>query len=391
MPEQYKHFANTTQQCLDYWTDEEKIRAGLEVEAVGNDRIETFLSMVRAQHSLVARFLSGELSKEDDAGLKQAMVDVGLVEGEQDPMFEGIEFNRGQKQFLKSVDGLLARAKRGRLAENDEEWEEVVEEAHVHSTPVFVTAPPGTGKTTVIDKCVRKCLRDGGKVLYALPTAQQASRVRAKHPQADVDTCSGAFFLYRDALEVMDCLSGYDLVAVDEISQLSQADFERIIQMWETVDKLPALVFAGDFWQLPGFSREGAEPSKATDSPRWKMLYEVELHQMWRCKDEVLKKKLQVLRTARPSRQQLREICVGHKAWSGHAAPTGWDLQVLYREHPNTIIATCTRRAAAVVNDLSIEILFTTRKKRRLAKIPVDWGIQPRELRPGRATDVAVG
>ena len=32
--------------------------------------------------------------------------------------------------------------------------------------------------------------RQGGRVLYALSTAQQASRVRSKHPEADVDTCA---------------------------------------------------------------------------------------------------------------------------------------------------------------------------------------------------------
>jgi hypothetical protein len=59
---------------------------------------------------------------------------------------------------------------------------------------------------------------------------------------------------------------------------LSQSDFERIIQMWETADKVPALIFAGDFWQLPGIGKKGEEPTKATDSPRWSMVYQIELH-----------------------------------------------------------------------------------------------------------------
>ena len=133
--------------------------------------------------------------------------------------------------------------------------------------------------------------------MYALPTAQQASRVRARHPEADVDTCSGAFFLYKAAVEVMDYLTSYDMVAVDEISQLSQSDFERSIQMWEAADKVPALVLAGDFRQLPG-----VDPSKATDSPRWSMVYQV---------------------------------------------------------------------------NLAIWVLFTTRKKRALAELPVDWEANP--------------
>lgn len=298
------------------------------------------------------------------------MVDLGLAEGEEDPMFRGMELNREQRHLEKAMCKHLDRAKRGRLAANQAEWEGVVEDAHVNATPVFVTGPPGTGKSTVMDKCVRRCLRDGGRVLYALPTAQQAARVRSKHPEADVDTCSGAFFLYRDAVEVMDCLTAYDMVA--EISQLSQNDFERIIQMWETADKVPALLLAGEFWQLPG-----VEPSKATDSPRWNMVYQVNLHQMWRCKDETLKAKLLVLRTAQPNKRQLSDICRGHKAWTGHDEPTAWDLQELYRGHPKTTIATCTRRGAAHVNDLAIWVLFTTRKKRPLAELPVDWEANP--------------
>ena len=285
-----------------------------------------------------------------------------------DPMYRGIELNPGQRRLEKTLCKNLERAKRGRCAENEQQWEHVVEDAHANGRPLFVTGPPGTGKSFVVDKCVRKCLREGGRVLYALPTAQQASRVRAKHPEADVDTCSGAFFLYKNAIEVMDCLQQYDLVAVDEISQLAQEDFERIIQMWEAADKVPALVFAGDFWQLPGVN-----PSRATDSPRWKVVHKFELHEMFRCKDEVLKQKLNVLRTSTPTKQQLNTMTRGHKAWSGHKEPTAWDLQQLYRNHPNTTIATCTRRAAALVNNLSIWVLFATRRKRELAALPVDW------------------
>lgn len=64
------------------------------------------------------------------------------------------------------------------------------------------------------------------------------------------------------------------------------------------------------------------------------MVYQIELHQMWRCKDNVLKEKLQLLRAAKPSRSQLANICRGHKAWGGHHEPTAWDLQQLYRSHP---------------------------------------------------------
>ena len=363
VPAQFHHFANAVLQCPEYWSDDDKIRADLELEATGSDKIETFLAKLRAQRTLVDRFLGGSLAKEDDAGAQEAMREVGLLAGEEDPMFRDVRFNEAQQRLEQSLCKLLERAKAARTAASLEEWERLMEEAKTH-----MTGPPGTGKTTVIDKCVRKCLSHGGRVLIALPTAQQASRVRAKHPQADVDTCSGAFFLYKDAVEVMDCLTQYDMIAVDEVSQLSKDDFERILQMWEAADKLPVLVFAGDFWQLPG-----VQPTRATDSPKWRGVHQIELHEMWRRKDETLRAKLVALRTAMPDKKLLKRIALRHKAWSGHKEPTAWDLQELYRKVPHTTIATCTRRAAALVNDLSIWVLFTTKKKRQLADLFVDW------------------
>ena len=155
------------------------MRADLEVEATSNDKIETFLAMVRAQRALVQRFLvPGGLDKEDDAGVQAALVDLGLAETEEDPLFQGMQLNRQQKRLEQWLCKGLELAKRGRHTPNEEEWERVVEDAHAHARPCFVSGPPGTGKTTVVDKCVRKCLREGGQVLYALPTAGQEGGVQ---------------------------------------------------------------------------------------------------------------------------------------------------------------------------------------------------------------------
>ena len=57
--------------------------------------------------------------------------------------------------------------------------------------------------------------------------------------------------------------------------------------------------------------------------------------------------------------------------------PTAWDLQQLYRSYPHTTIATCTRWAAAKVNDLAIFVLYATWRKRKLTTVPVDWEANP--------------
>ena len=75
-------------------------------------------------------------------------------------------------------------------------------------------------------------------MLYALPTAQLAARVRARHPTADVDTCAAAFWLWKERADKHLDLTQYDLVVVDKVSQLDAEQFDRILQMWEAADKL---------------------------------------------------------------------------------------------------------------------------------------------------------
>ena len=95
---------------------------------------------------------------------------------------------------------------------------------------------------------------------------------------------------------------------------------------------------------------------------------------MHRCKDEVLSGKLQALRTAVPSKRLLRSIANRpHRAWTT-PEPEAWDvLELMRKTDEKTTIVTCTRRGAALVNDLVLEVLFTHRHKTLLAEIPCDW------------------
>ena len=81
---------------------------------------------------------------------------------------------------------------------------------------LFASGPPGTGKTHVIHEQVRKWMRKGARILFALPTGQLASEVRSIHPDVDVDTSHGAFLLHRPLQEAMAILTQYELVIIDE-------------------------------------------------------------------------------------------------------------------------------------------------------------------------------
>ena len=161
-----------------------------------------------------------------------------------------------------------------------------------------------------------------------------------------------------------------------QVGQLSRSLYERLMQLWMAADMLPTLVFVGDFWQL-----QGVEPSKARDSPLWSNpvhMVRRELHTMQRCKCDELKKKLQILRIGKPSKQQLGMILRNHKAPSTYLrsavrmqpTPTSWDIQQILRETPNTVFLTISRRAASMLNGFAVENIFADQQP--LITLPTD-------------------
>ena len=186
------------------------------------------------------------------------------------------------------------------------EVEDLEEQAREQGSMLAGLGPPGTGKTKVVNDCIRRWKRKGARILFALPTGQLAARMRQEHPDIDVDTCHGAFLLYRDRMESLPIMTQYDLIVVDEISMLSEPDFDRITEMWLAAGKLPCLVLLGDFWQLPGPHKP---PSRASDSFGWRYTKKIEFVKVFRCTDEKLGHKVRALRTSVPSKKLLKHIC----------------------------------------------------------------------------------
>ena len=148
----------------------------------------------------------------------------------------------------------------------------------------------------------------------ALPTGQLASEMRAVHPEIDVDTSHGAFLLHRPLQEAMAILTQYDLVVVDEVSMLTAGHFEHILALWKYADQLPCLVLLGDFWQLPVVDKTA---ERCEQSAAWAgHVKTIPFREQVRCKCPALQAKLDILRTAVPSMQQLKKILRGHRAWT---------------------------------------------------------------------------
>ncbi|CAE7763064.1 unnamed protein product, partial [Symbiodinium necroappetens] len=326
----------------DHWTSEEAIRAELELEAFREHHVRNILAMLFANQGLIRCYLSGELDKNED------VPDDG--EGRQ---AEGLR-RRQQRET----------AWKGEAAQSDDPAD--MAEA---ASPFLVAADARStfailgGKTTAVHAAIRRVAQAGGRILLTAPTGRLAASLREKFAELEVDTVHGAFLVHKPVQEALEVLWPYDLIIVEEVGQLSKAIFERIMEQWEAAERVPTVVFVGDFYQLPG-----VDPTSPLDSSLWHsvLVKKRELHAMLRCKCPKLRKTLELLRVGKPTRQQLRQIMAGHKAPSRRTAgyvmnaePSQDDVAHVLAETPHTLFLTVSRRACAQLNEAAVTALFS--------------------------------
>ena len=376
----------------EHWTSEAAIRAELELEAFREHHVRNIIAMIFANQRLIRMYLSGELDKNDDAPVSDGHDAAAANPGD-------VQLSRQQRtiadELVLAVQDGMFRKRAGEDAWKGEgpgsdDPADADSQNHAWAPPPNATpfmpaldtgrcafavlGPAGSGKTTAVHEAIRRTVDVGGRVLLTAPTGRLAATLREKFPDLEVDTVHGAFLVHKPAQETLEVLWPYDLIVVEEVGQLSRAIFERIVEQWQAAERLPTLVFVGDFYQLPG-----VEPSSSLDSPLWHsvLVKKRELHAMLRCKCPELRKKLELLRVGKPTVEQLRKILAGHKAPSRHRAgygmnpePSQDDVTHILAETPQTLFLTISRRACAQLNDMAVAALFADAAP--LAVVPGD-------------------
>ena len=372
MPDRYQLFAAALLRRPDYWEGNlTQLRDDMALEANGSDHIETVCNLVRAQRHLVGQYLRGELAQDDVRD-----VDMEAEEGDQEAEPEDrVALSAAQRALQRCVDVNVKRSAQAREAGDDDLVDSLQLEAFEKNRILAALGPPGTGKTLVINRCVRRWQARGARILFALPTGQLAAEMRRKHPDIDVDTCHGAFLFHKEISQALPLLSGYHFIIVDEVSMLTAEHFDRLVAMWHAADRLPCLVFLGDFWQLPGPQKP---PSKVTDSPARRNVTEINFSVVYRCEDPKLQHKLNALRTSVPSAKLLGKIAnKAHRAWEG-SEPSAFDvLSVLRKTDYKTTMVTCARKGALLLNELAVKVLFPDRHQEPLGELLFDWEADP--------------
>jgi ASC-1-like (ASCH) protein len=264
-----------------------------------------------------------------------------------------------QLQFENNLNECVDRALAVSDATSEEDSDLARKACWEHNEVQICEGPPGTGKTTFLFLCIERCLRLGGKVLFCTPTAQLASRMKEKFGnRIDIDTCHAALGLFGSPDDAAYCMSPYQLVCVDEMSQLSAPSFEHILKLHKYIDKVCGLALLGDRWQMGGMG--GSTP---WDSSWFKRCFVTTLIKPFRCEDPLYWRLLSGIRTTKPSERNLRgvvsvqDLMRGRRAWKGDK-PKLNDMRFLLEKYPKAEFMAVSRRGTGLMNDLAVEALF---------------------------------
>ena len=233
---------------------------------------------------------------------------------------------------------------------------------------------PGSGKTMSTYLVVEEVLARGGRVLISVYTAALASRIRQRysdHPrkaQLRIDTCHAVFGLDEPFVS-MPILASYQLIVIDEVSQLQGEHSDRIIRLRDLVDQVPAMAMMGDKWQMAGYG-----DLRPWDTRLWQnATYAHKLIKAWRCKDEEFQKILDMLRTAKPTADAWgwfqHNFLRTQKAWRGQE-PTVADMRRLLTKYPKTTFLAVTRQGTFDMDEMCVQAKYPRREP--LAILPGD-------------------
>ena len=358
VPERYHWFATALALTDEvdgalrgYWRDLSNLVRDMQVEGRTDAIIKDTRLFLEAVTVAVNAYVEGRIDKAEEVAANESSGAQQGGLGQASVTFEG-----KQMLFFREIQARVDRSLEAQRAKDDVQADRALAQLRdLSNRPLVCSGRPGTGKTTVALDCARRALANGAAVLVTSPTARMSARMRERldqHETLVVDTAAAAFQFHQPEQEAAYVLCGYTLVLVDEYSQLAAEEFERILRLWTMADRVPALVFLGDKYQLPG-----VDPQRAWESSAWKSCQKMELVKVYRSTDPAFLQTLAVLRSSMPTKTQLNQICRGHKAWEGDA-PSAADMERLLREHPDATYVAATRRGVALINKLALEVLY---------------------------------
>jgi len=178
------------------------------------------------------------------------------------------------------------------------------------SAPIFLEGQPGSGESTVLKQFAEDAARGGANVLICALAAKLVAEYREDVAGIDVSTIHRAFQIpvtgrATARWQMNKALGQYDVIIIDEVSQLSLSVLHHVLSSWERLAKWPVLLLVADFRQLPP---PAPQEVPMHHSPRWTHVRKYSLGMdSFRCTGIALQRFLNIVRTRAPSDIDLSE------------------------------------------------------------------------------------
>ena len=322
------------------------IEPELTVRGLNGDRIATFKAKVEATNLLLLQIRDG---KEDPEAWSARKL----------PGFPARQWSPEQQQVLDFVKHALRV--------------EDAAEATRQCRLLHVSGSPGTGKTEVVIAAAELALADDCKVLVGGPIGLLVAMYKLRLPTTEnltMETIHSAFKITRDADAAYvppGRLRRYDLIILDEISQIDETVWGKLKVALNELLPGPLVLFVGDEQQLQpvhGRPRLLLDLASLTEAGKARHV-RLQQHEMARSVDPTMLTFLNKIRSKQPTRPELERFFRG-RVWDSNikdAVKKSYDIETT-NHGKKFMFLTVTNKAAAALNQARLELEFPEEARR---------------------------
>ena len=242
---------------------------------------------------------------------------------------------------------------------------------------IMLSGKPGSGKSYLLLMCIHHALATGCSVVVAAPTGILAQTfAESLHDEVHCDTLHSLFF-FSETSETCSynwALNKYDVICIDEISQVSVPLFHHILLTLSKLFVRPLILLSGDFAQQQPLgtvnSRTTTLPNILSDRAIMDNIIRFNLSSQFRCADNELMAFLDIIRVRTPTASELDNIMDGRVLLSDLS--TERDVCRELKKFPAHIVLTMTNKGAHYINIQTIQTAF--KDKACLGTLTLDNG-----------------
>jgi hypothetical protein len=250
--------------------------------------------------------------------------------------------------------------------------------------PILLIGKAGSAKTETISQCIYKYVQMEENILVAAPTGFLATRFRTiLTEEVTCETVHSAFHIPVNVNERPPTnwnLSHYDIIIIDEISMISERNFQHVLDTLNRLIFRPVLVVCGDYAQQQPFekltSRTVNVSSPLNNQSFLASAYQYILNGQHRVGDSDYLEFLNHIRHWIPTEALLQQVQEG-RVLCPDGALDPQRLIEAFQANPESTLLTFTNDAANKLNTLITSSLYVNAQPLAYIQLDSDTDISP--------------